>query len=287
MTIAACFVSPEGVVLGADSTTTNFVPHPSKPTGETHHFNYGQKIFEVGEQSSIGIATWGVGSFVGTSYRTLIASLGDQLKGSAPKSMTEVSSIWSDIYWSEYCKVFESQRERLADLLGKGDNCTEDELNERAWLTTNLIVGFCVGGHTEARRPEAFELRFSPEMSVPERPKPIPLGVPRFWGWSNLLERLNYGFDDSLFDAIITSGKWTGTQQDLIQIALDNRLMSFVDLPLRDAIDWVYSSIYTTIKAIKFSHFSPVCGGPIELAVITTDRRFRWVCHKTLDAAVD
>ena len=57
-------------------------------------------------------------------------------------------------------------------------------------------------------------------------------------------------------------------------------------LPIREAIDWVHASIYTTIKGIKFSRFDPVCGGPIEVAVITTDRRFRWVRHKGLDAAM-
>ena len=59
-----------------------------------------------------------------------------------------------------------------------------------------------------------------------------------------------------------------------------------VDLPIREAIDWVHASIYTTIQAMKFSHLAPVCGGPVEIAVITTDRPFRWVRHKRLDAAL-
>jgi hypothetical protein len=47
VTIAICYVSPEGVVLGADSTTTY----------GTHHFNNSQKLFEVGEDSSLAIVT--------------------------------------------------------------------------------------------------------------------------------------------------------------------------------------------------------------------------------------
>jgi hypothetical protein len=69
MTIAACHVSSEGVVRGAGRTTTNEVPHPSKATGHTHHFHYGQKILEVGNGSSVGIATWEVGAFFSISYR--------------------------------------------------------------------------------------------------------------------------------------------------------------------------------------------------------------------------
>jgi hypothetical protein len=57
-------------------------------------------------------------------------------------------------------------------------------------------------------------------------------------------------------------------------------------LPIRDAIDFVHSSIYSTIKALKFSQFPQVCGGPIEIAVITSDRPFRWVRHKRFDAAI-
>jgi hypothetical protein len=38
---------------------------------------------------------------------------------------------------------------------------------------------------------------------------------------------------------------------------------------------------------MKFSHMAPVCGGPVEVAVITTDRRFRWVRHKRFDAAIE
>lgn len=57
-------------------------------------------------------------------------------------------------------------------------------------------------------------------------------------------------------------------------------------VPIREAIDWVYASIYTTIKTMKFSHMAPVCGGPVEIAVITTDRLFRWVRHKRFDTAI-
>jgi len=58
MTIATCYVSPEGVVLGADSTSTAQV-------GQTQfrHFDFAQKIFEFGEHpSTVGVVIWGLGS---------------------------------------------------------------------------------------------------------------------------------------------------------------------------------------------------------------------------------
>ncbi|WP_442481910.1 hypothetical protein [Aeoliella sp. SH292] len=287
MTIAACYVSSEGVVLGADSTTTNFVTTPSKPEGETHRFNYGQKVFEVGEDSSIGIASWGLGSLGAVSIRTLVAQLGDELKHSPLPTMNEVAWRWSTLYWSQYCINLAAERSELFEIKNKGEEATAEEKQRYNDLRFKLSVGFCVGGHTKERRPEAYEIWFRPEEFNPAPPSSILPGYPRFWGWSNLMSRLMYAMDDPLLFAIMNSGKWGGTQDELIQIVLDNRLGQAVDLPLRDAIDWVYSSIYTTIKAIKFSHLEPACGGPIELAVITSDRKFRWVCHKSLDAALD
>ena len=44
MTIAACYLAAEGVVFGADSTTTMFVSGigPGTP-GAEHHYNFARK----------------------------------------------------------------------------------------------------------------------------------------------------------------------------------------------------------------------------------------------------
>jgi hypothetical protein len=44
VTIAACYTSREGVVLGADSTTT----FESGTSEQNYYLNYSQKIFEIG-----------------------------------------------------------------------------------------------------------------------------------------------------------------------------------------------------------------------------------------------
>src|SRR5438128_980256 len=79
MTIAACYLSSEGVVIGADSTSTVFVANPSGVGGAFHHLNYAQKIFEVGENSSIGVALWGIASIGNLSHRTFIAQFADEV----------------------------------------------------------------------------------------------------------------------------------------------------------------------------------------------------------------
>jgi len=64
-------------------------------------------------------------------------------------------------------------------------------------------------------------------------------------------------------------------------------MLDHASIPIRDAVDFVHTCIHSTIKALKFSRYSQVCGGPIELAVITTDRASRWIKHKGWDAAIE
>ena len=79
------------------------------------------------------------------------------------------------------------------------------------------------------------------------------------------MERLLYGLDPhdctSLDSAI---GKVASPRHhELVDLAMPHFLGQPLHLPIREAIDWVHASIYTTIKTMKFSHFAPVCGGPV------------------------
>jgi hypothetical protein len=98
VTIAACYVTPEGVVLGADSTASAML------TGGFHYFNYNQKVFEVGDPGTgtLGIATWGLGALGPLSHRTIVATFGDDLKARKPKDMKEVADRWIDMVWAHY-----------------------------------------------------------------------------------------------------------------------------------------------------------------------------------------
>jgi hypothetical protein len=120
---------------------------------------------------------------------------------------------------------------------------------------------------------------------APPIPDQIQFGKHRFWGVPDVIQRLYKGFDKSLPAAIAESPKWTGTREDLDAVLAPFRV-EHPAIPIRDAVDFVYSSIYITIKTLKFCVAAQICGGPIEIAVITTDRAFRWVRHKAWDAAM-
>jgi hypothetical protein len=286
MTIAMCYLTREGVVLGADSTA-------STAGSGFHYYNHNQKLFELGDGSTFGALTWGMGGLTEVSHRTLLANLADDLGDNPPASMQDVADRWAALFWQAY---------DASDLVGAFRNLsaksahdpnanpdpnmrTLEEDHAHRLLGGGLVVGFCIAGYSPPdRTPHAFEITFEPDQGAPA-PVEIPLGEYRFWGAPNMIARLINGFDWEIREAILNSGKWTGTEDELDAILFQQFLAHHV-LPIRDAVDFVHACIYSTIKALKFSNFSQICGGPIEIATITTDRLFRWVRHKPWDAAL-
>jgi hypothetical protein len=90
-------MSPEGVVLGADSTSSIFVQ-----PGGFHFFNHNQKLFQIGEEGTLGALTWGLGGLGETSHRTLLGYLADDLARTPPISVADVASRWAVQFWNAY-----------------------------------------------------------------------------------------------------------------------------------------------------------------------------------------
>lgn len=289
MTIAVCYVSQEGIVLGADSTTT----YNGSPNGN-HYYNHGQKLFEIGEDGNFGIVTWGMGGLPHTSYRTLIAKLADDLKLNPPSSVQEVATKWVALFWPEYitnpdvleCRALAVRPAFVQNAPAPAAN-SRDEADEKRFseLVQNLLVGFCIAGCVDSdRKPAGFQIQF--EGASVQPPAPIAVRDMQFWGAPNFILRLFLGLDVNLKRELLASGKWNGTAAEFEAIAQPFQLGLFA-LPMREAVDLVHSCIAATIKALKFSSLPQICGGPIEIAVITSDRRFRWVRHKPWDSAIN
>jgi len=284
MTIAACYLSREGVVLGADSTSTFEFGAPDQK--KNHYFNYSQKLFEIGEKSTLGIVVWGLGAAsANVSYRTMTARLADTFATRPVASVLEVANRWIEMLWPEYQASFANQIRRAQELIWKDQTRTPEENAEFGKLE-DFIAGFCIGGYwpDDKRTPYAYEMIFDPRTARPT-PTEIPLYRASFWGVPQMMERLTRGIDRNLLMDIFMSNNWKGSAEDLLKILAPYNLQT-PNLPIREAIDFVHASIYSTVKGLKFSRLDQVCGGPIEIAVITADRRFRWVRHKHMDAAI-
>jgi hypothetical protein len=73
VTIAATYLTSEGVVFGADSTATI-----SNPIGVVQLLDHAQKVFEIGQESRIGLCCWGAAGYGQVSHRTLAARLSER-----------------------------------------------------------------------------------------------------------------------------------------------------------------------------------------------------------------
>jgi hypothetical protein len=288
-------VSPEGVVLGADSTASY-----GDGKGGLHYFNHTQKVFQLGESGTLGVAIWGLGGLGPVSYRTLFALLSDSLDATPAQSVEEVMQRWVDLfsyaYWSAYgslpdlksqideCKALAPKPPYLEGAQPAPDARTKEEEEKFQRYRQTLGAGFCIGGYVLPNRtPAAWSVWCDPSSNGV--PVLNPVNLWGFWGAPNMIQRLIFGLDGATKESILGSGKWKGTLKDLDGTIAKHGLAHPI-IPIRDAIDFVFSCIFSTIKALKFSMLQQTCGGPIELAVITTDRRFRWVRHKEWDAAV-
>ncbi len=288
MTIAACHVSPEGVVLGSDSTTTIT---RTLASGETRDwsFDYAQKVFEVGESPSmVGLVTWGQGLIGSCSHRTLAARLGQKHSLAPFDTLEKMAQSLSDDLWACYSSEYTNQIQRAHDLQAKfqSGTITKDEFGELQKLVSGYSGGYCLAGRIESPGEcEARVILWEPRMDKPSIDL-VSREAPVFWGVPNIMQRLIFGFDQDVVAQIIQHPKWTGTLKELIDIIAANQLIQPSHLPIREAIDWIHTVIHTTIRGVKFAPWPHWCGGPIEIATVTTDRPFRWVCHKEMSAAI-
>ena len=268
MSIAGAYLTSEGVVLGADSATVVQATSREGTKGVAQVFSYAQKVFEVGKQKQgrLGLCTWGSGTVGGTSHRTLVARLADAVE--AEKLTVEGAA------------------ERLLALVEQ----------ERASDGDVGAVGYFLGGwDLGTRDPACYLLTVDAEGDTSKHA--LQIGEARFCGVPQFFTRVFHGYDPQLKTGLLKAlkdklGQKAPDHFDAIyeaafaEAAVPLVAAGFKDVPLREAIDFIHTYLLVTVKATKFKYGPRVCGGPIEVAFISTDRMFRWVCHKGFDAAI-
>jgi len=259
MTIAASYLTSEGVVFGADSATS---VSPRGIPGVLQVFNHAQKIFEIGpkDQGRMALVTWGAGSVGQISHRTIAARLGDKI--------TNETSIGAA----------RDLLKQIVEEIGGSDE-----------------FGYFLGGTDLPSRTSAcFQLLF--KQGKLAETTDLYVGQGRFQGAPDLFTRAYHGCDPELLNHIFgeLKARIGDRVPDFEEIFNEAAKVAhgkiphagLPDLPIREAIDFVHMYLHLTIKGIKFRFGPPICGGPIEIAFISTDRSFRWVRHKSFDTAI-
>src|SRR5439155_20679145 len=143
---------------------------------------------QIGHNSTLGVAMWGLGNLAQVSYRTLVAQFADDLIGQSPASMQEVANRWNGFFWNAYMTNLAPIYKRVQTLIGQQTR-TPDEEKELHFLVRSFSGGFCLGGNLLSdRTPCAFEIRYDPTQTVPQPVQALQMGSSNFWGCPNLIE---------------------------------------------------------------------------------------------------
>lgn len=268
MTLACAFMVSEGVVFGADSTTTVAIG-----ADVVQLLNHAQKVFEVGRagRGRMAICTWGAGRAGLTSHRTIAARLGDAVgRKTTPREAADV--------------LARLVVEASAPVVNTGQ--------------PPGVLGYFLGGSTSDREPFCFQLTFDKgQLTTVDS---LIVGEARFEGAPQLFKRAYRGFDPDLpvslhaalekrlVPQLVPSDDFQKLfVEAFIEAAATLAPSGHRDMPIREAIDFCHMYLHLTIKGFKFRFGPPVVGGPVELAFVSTDRQFRWVRHKPFDSAIE
>lgn len=281
MTIAAAYLTSDGVVFGADSTATY--------TGAVgpQLANHTQKVFEIGEGTQFGFCVCGDGGIGPVTHRTVSALLGDWVQSQSNVTVLRLAN-------------------RLLEL------CRELTLSSDGETIVHRVgyVSYFLGGIDPGRVPKLMQVQYAaridrdPATGVEtrvqiEKATEFTIKAAYFDGQPDFWHRTFFGFAQNLPQvllgqlkaALLEPGDDPSPLEMVFATAWNASVRQFCsnafnDIPLRDAIDYIHSSIFATIKGFKFKQGTPACGGPIEVAYVSTDRKFRWARHKAFDSAV-
>ncbi len=271
MTIAAAYLTSEGVVFGADSKTTY-----SAGRGVAQLLDHAQKIYEIGETSRYGLCTFGLGKIGDMSHRTVAARVADAIASKLIVTLDDVIDALVAILSGWASAITSAPGSPVGYFVGGVD------VPRRAPRCAKILVSF----DTDANGKTTYKIVRSD----------MAMGTPTFDGAPDYFLRIFHGFAPGLPDAICDALKKEvpdlppDFDRRFLQ-AFDVARRPFVsagvgDLPLREAIDFVHAYLHVTVKAFKFRVGPPPCGGPLEVAYISTDRPFRWAKHKPFDSAI-
>lgn len=256
MSIAVSVKVGEGLVLGADSTTTL-----SSPEGVLNTYDYTRKLAQL-KDYPIGIPHWGLNSLGPRNIQSLIAEFEHTLPPKEENSEYKVERVAGDIFKffkERYDKLFKKMPKKEKPLLGM------------------QIAGFSDGEFF----PEQYVFQLPLDENLVRIREDKPDGTPNFganwYGQNDAIVRMYLGFDSRTGEFL----KAKGIQEKEIKEHFSKLEypVSFDGMPIQDAIDFVYWLIALVIGRFRFVLGPPTCGGEIDIAVVTHSD-FRWVYRK-------
>lgn len=285
MTIAISLVVGDGVVLGTDSATSIILP------GEKYYNIYpnAEKTINLVKGLPIGLMTYGLGSISNLSIASLGRMLRDLLSGADPEEVdwTLDPATYSLERVAELVKLFFYDG-LYVNQFGEPPEISEEDVetgtefdDAQKEVPRFPPLGFILAGFSAGMYyPEVWtvEIGIDGRCIGPVRVvSPGTVGVIRFWGQPEPLNRLVYGWSYEAVERLQAAG----IPEDTIErILLAETPLAHPGMPVQDAIDLVRYLAEVTAGYLRFKPGAPVVGPPFDIAAITRHQGFRWVSRK-------
>lgn len=261
MTIIVCALTPNGIVLAADSRQV-----VASASGQWHiDSDYAQKIFRLNPH--LGVAILGQGTFYTDrelspqSFCAIIrAAARDLPQGCTVKTAAAILQAHAGEALRTHQSISNTEHARLA---------------------------FYVGGYSspEAEWGELYRCDIPGNVQLERTTEDVGL----VWsGQREIIDRLILGYDPRLYQLLPDNSALEeafGQYRPKLQMHIN-----FQTMPLQDAVDLTVLLVRSTIEFQKLSDGIvgvpgqfPTCGGAIDVAVIKPVDGFRWLRHKRLE----
>lgn len=281
MTICVSVQVSEGLVLAADSTAAIEGQLGDGRHGVLKTYDHMRKLIRVNDYPT-GVLTWGtahvgtrtVGSLI-REFEYTLPSLQEEeekckerrMRGEEPEpytySVREITKGLVEFIGERYREEFSSRPEKSQPLLGLlVSGYSSNQFFPEQWLVEIPL------------RPDLRELR--PDIN----------GKPNFganwFGMTDAIIRLHWGRDEQ---ALSVLSERFGVSREEVHEALEpfQYPVIFEGMPLQDAIDYATYVVNVVIGRFRFVVGAPLCGGAIDVAVITPES-FAWIKQKSWEA---
>ena len=282
MTICVAVKVSEGLVLAADSTATvqGWLGQPGGQPQILKTYDHARKLSHI-KDYPIGTLSWGTSLIGSRSVESLIKEFEYSLPSvvEEQEKMREIRKAQGQV--PDEKKFAYSVREIAASLLKHISNFYMAEFE--AMSDNKPGLGILVSGYSSGQ--------FFPEqwvLDIPKSPELIELrpnqnGKPNFgsnwFGMTDAINRLHKGLDDRVIGKVIELTKLP--HEEVLKLFADLEYPVLFDgMPLQDAIDYATYLINVVIGRFRFVLGAPICGGEVDVAVITPNA-FTWIQRKS------
>jgi len=276
MSICVSVKVGEGLVFAADSAITLTAPVEGAAEGTVQIqqiYAHGNKISQVGSYP-MGVATWGQGAVGDRTVSSLFAEFSEK-EAATYREAGGTEPDWTVERVAGRLYGFVKGRYETA-FAGMGVEVPSEE---------GPPLGLLIGGYGATDYlPSHFAglLPINSEPGPARVPDPASFGA-NWYGATDAILRLYKGFSPEIPQRLLALGLDQKQAEDALS-GLEYPV-AYDSMPLQDAVDFAMYLVSVVIGRFHFVAHPAICGGEIDVAVMTPQpREFTWIQRKDLRA---